>query len=63
LPVILTIANAQVPVIYAGSAGGSVSGLIKVQATIPANTPSGIAPVVLTVGLAPTQRNVFISIK
>jgi uncharacterized protein (TIGR03118 family) len=63
LPVILTIANAQVPVIYAGSAGGSVSGLMKVQATIPANTPSGIAPVVLTVGLAPTQRNVFISIK
>lgn len=63
LPVSVMIAGLPAPITYAGSAPGSVTGVMRVVATIPATTPSGTAPVFLTIGFAISQRNVFIAVK
>jgi len=63
LPVTVQIAgqNAQVP--YAGAAPGEPSGVLQVNAMIPATVPTGTSvPVVIMVGTAISQGNVTVAI-
>jgi uncharacterized protein (TIGR03437 family) len=46
----VTIGGLNAPVTYAGTAPQSFDGFLQVNATIPANAPSGAIPVVLIVG-------------
>jgi uncharacterized protein (TIGR03437 family) len=46
----VTIGGLNAPVSYAGTAPQSFDGFLQVNATIPANAPSGAVPVVLIVG-------------
>lgn len=51
LPVFVTIGGQNAEVIYAGSAPGSISGILQINARVPTSIPAGNAvPVVLTVG-------------
>jgi len=49
-PVSLTIGGQPATVIYAGSAPGDVSGVMELEAIVPANATTGASPIVLTVG-------------
>ena len=55
LPVTVTIGGVDAVVQYAGSAPGLVSGVMQVNVTIPATSPTGTVPVVVTVGTAKSQ--------
>lgn len=59
----LTIGNQPAQIIYAGSVPDYISGVMEVEAIIPAGAPSGAVPVVLTVGAASSQSGVTINIK
>jgi uncharacterized protein (TIGR03437 family) len=48
---------------YAGEAPGIISGVIQVNAKIPAGVGPGAVPVVIKVGGAPSQANVTISVR
>jgi uncharacterized protein (TIGR03437 family) len=50
-----TVGGQPATVSYSGPAPGLVSGIIQINLTIPAGTPSGNAPVVVTVGTAASQ--------
>jgi uncharacterized protein (TIGR03437 family) len=50
-----TIGGQPATVLYAGPAPGLVSGIFQINLTIPAGTPSGNAPVGVTVGTASSQ--------
>jgi uncharacterized protein (TIGR03437 family) len=65
--VFVTIAGQSVPVTYAGGAPGLVAGLMQVNAQIPANilnpfTGPVAIPVVVLVGITPSQSNVTITV-
>jgi uncharacterized protein (TIGR03118 family) len=62
LPVILTIGSQTARVLYAGTAIGSVQGVMQIEALIPAGL-TGAVPVSLMVGTASSQANVTISVK
>jgi uncharacterized protein (TIGR03118 family) len=62
LPVSLTIGGQTAQVLYAGSAIGSVQGVMQIEALIPAGL-TGAVPVVLTVGTTTSQANATISVK
>jgi uncharacterized protein (TIGR03437 family) len=68
LPVSATMAGQQVSVAYAGGAPGNVAGLMQVNLQIPSNLVQTVAagpisvPVVVSVGFAPSQTNVTISV-
>ena len=55
LPVSVTIGGLDAVVTYAGSAPGLVSGVMQVNAIIPAGVGLGAQPVVVTVGTVKTQ--------
>jgi uncharacterized protein (TIGR03118 family) len=63
LPVTLSIGGSPAQVLYAGSIPGSVSGLMEVEAIVPAGAATGADPVVLTVGTATSQTNVTLNVK
>ena len=63
LPVSLTIGGVSAQVLYAGSAPGTVAGVMEVEAIIPAGAASGAAAILLTVGAASSQANVTVSVK
>ena len=48
--VAVTIGGQSAKVVYAGEAPGLISGVLQVNAVVPANVPSGPQPVTLTVG-------------
>lgn len=50
-------------VIYAGGTPGSISGLYQINIRIPASTPNGDIPVVLTIGGISSQNNATIPVK
>jgi uncharacterized protein (TIGR03437 family) len=50
LPVTVTIGNQPATVLFAGEAPGLVSGVLQVNAMIPAGLGAGNQPVVLSVG-------------
>jgi uncharacterized protein (TIGR03118 family) len=60
--VTLSIGGKDAQVIYAGTALGSVQGVMQVEALVPAGV-TGTAPVVLTVGGVASQPNVTIAVK
>lgn len=62
LPVSLTIGGQQARVLFAGTAFGSVQGVLQVEALIPSGV-TGTVPVVLTVGAAGSQTTATISVK
>jgi uncharacterized protein (TIGR03437 family) len=63
LPVTLTIGGSAAQVLYAGSIPGSVSGLMEVEAIVPAGAATGADAVVLTVGTTPSQTSVTVNVK
>jgi uncharacterized protein (TIGR03118 family) len=62
-PVSLTIGGVSATVLYAGEAPGGVSGVMEVEAIVPATAASGADPVLLTVGTVTSQANVTVSVK
>lgn len=63
LPVTVTIGGSLAQILYAGEAPGFV-GLFLVNARVPASlTTTGLVPVVLTVGTAPSQPGVTIAVR
>ena len=64
LPVSVTIGGQPAEVLYAGSAPGLVSGVLQVNARIPAGVTTGPAiPVVVTVGGASSQAGVTLAVR
>ena len=68
-PVSLTIAGQPATVVYAGSAVGSVAGLMEVEAIVP-TLPAGVGagttgpvPIVLTVGSASSQTTATLFVR
>jgi len=63
LPVRVTIGGQEAEVLYAGSAPGLVSGVLQVNARVPAGIPSGAVPVVVAVGGANSQAGVTLAVR
>jgi uncharacterized protein (TIGR03437 family) len=64
LPVTVRIGGLEAEVFYAGAVPGMVTGLLQVNARVPAGPPSGsTVPVVLTVGSASSQTGVTMAVR
>jgi uncharacterized protein (TIGR03437 family) len=66
LPVAVTIGGLSIPtsdIAYAGEAPLNVSGVIQVNAKIPAGVGPGPVPVVMIVGGVPSQANLTVSVR
>jgi uncharacterized protein (TIGR03118 family) len=63
LPVSLTVGAQTAQVLFAGSEPGGISGVMEVEAVIPAGAATGPAVMVLTVGTGSTQANVTVFVK
>jgi uncharacterized protein (TIGR03437 family) len=61
-PVTASIGGQQADVVYAGSAGGQVSGLFQANLRVPSSLPAGPAAVTLTVGLT-SQPGVTVALQ
>jgi uncharacterized protein (TIGR03437 family) len=62
LPVTVTIGGKPAATNYAGSAPGSVEGVIQVNAQIPSGLAAGNVPVVVVVGTSSTQPGVTVAV-
>ena len=62
-PVSLTIGGQPATILYAGAAPGQVSGLLQVNAIVPASIASGAQPIVLTIGSSNSQQGVTVAIQ
>jgi uncharacterized protein (TIGR03437 family) len=51
-PVSVRVGGMEAEVLYAGAAPGLVSGVLQINARLPANLAGGEAPVVVTIGAA-----------
>jgi len=63
LTVTATVAGVNAPILYAGPAPGEVNGVLQVDLTIPAGTPSGPQPVVILVNGVASQGGVTVAVK
>jgi uncharacterized protein (TIGR03437 family) len=64
LPVTVQISGENAQIFYAGAAPGEPSGVLQVNAQIPADAPRGTnVPVVITVGNVSSQAGVTVAIK
>ncbi|MCW5982820.1 MAG: SBBP repeat-containing protein [Bryobacteraceae bacterium] len=64
LGVVVTIGGVQAPIHYAGAAPTLVSGVLQINAQVPANAPSGRAvPVVVRVGDNPSPAGITVAIR
>ena len=63
LPATVTIGGQTASVSYYGDAPGLVDGVLQINATIPAGTPSGAQPVQFTVGAVSSQPGVVVYVK
>jgi uncharacterized protein (TIGR03437 family) len=64
LPVTVTIGGVNAMVTYQGSAPGEVSGVLQVNAVVPAGvTPGAAVPVVISVGGRPSQAAVTLAVR
>ena len=63
LPVSVTIDGKSAKVLYAGAAGGTVSGVIQVNVRLPVGIHSGPVPVVLRVGSGVSQPGVTLAVQ
>lgn len=59
----VTIGGRNADVLYAGGAPFLVAGILQINARIPPGTPSGPAPVVVTIGTASSQAGVTVAVK
>ena len=48
---------------YYGSAPGAIYGVMQVNVQIPANAPTGVQPIVVSVGNFPTQASVTVTVQ
>ncbi|MBZ5601155.1 MAG: hypothetical protein LAO79_02500 [Acidobacteriia bacterium] len=49
---------------YAGSAGGSIAGLLQINAVVPASvTPGAAVPILVTIGGVPSQSGVTMAVQ
>jgi uncharacterized protein (TIGR03118 family) len=62
-PVAVTIGGQPATVIYAGSAPGQISGVMQIEAVVPATAGTGAVPVVVTMGTATSQPGATITLK
>ena len=62
LPVSMTIDGKAAKALYAGAAGGTVSGVIQVNVRLPDDIHSGLVPVVLHVGSGVSQPGVALAV-
>jgi uncharacterized protein (TIGR03437 family) len=58
-----TVAGQPATVDYAGDAPGLVAGVLQVNITIPAGTPSGAQPVVINVGGVNSQSGITVYVQ
>jgi len=59
-PVTVTIGGAPAQVDYKGAAPGLIAGLIQINATVPSGLTPGPVPVVVQIGMAPSQNNLTV---
>ncbi len=63
LPVTATVNGAAATVVYSGSAPGLIAGVMQINVEIPAGTPSGNAPITISVGGVATQAGVTVAVR
>jgi len=63
LPVSVTIGGLPATVVYAGGVSGQTAGLLQLNVMVPASAPSGLLPVVLTVGANSSQWGATIAVR
>jgi uncharacterized protein (TIGR03437 family) len=63
LPVAALINGQPATITFFGEAPGDVSGVLQVDVTIPPNTPSGAAPLVISVGTNSSQALVTVAVQ
>jgi uncharacterized protein (TIGR03437 family) len=63
LPVTVTIGGLPAQVVYAGGVSGQTAGLLQLNVTVPPSAPSGLLPVVLTVGTNSSQWGATIAVR
>ena len=63
LPVTVTVDGQTADVLYAGDAPGLASGILQVAIRIPASTRSGEVPVIVKVGVTPSQPAVTVAVR
>jgi uncharacterized protein (TIGR03437 family) len=63
LPVSVTIGAQPAAVLYRGGEPGGVSGVMEIEAIVPAAAASGIDALLLTVGTANSQTGVTVAVK
>ncbi len=63
VPGTVTIGGQPATIQYYGDAPGLVSGILQINAVVPAGTPSGPQPVVLTVGAFSSQPNLNVYVQ
>ena len=63
LPVSVQVGGIGAEVLYAGAAPGQVAGLFQVNLRVPEGIASGLMPIVLSVGGAPSQTGVVLAVR
>jgi uncharacterized protein (TIGR03437 family) len=63
LPVLVSIGGQSAEVVYVGSAGGQISGLLQANVRVPATAPSGSVQVTLTIGGGSSQVGVTVALQ
>jgi uncharacterized protein (TIGR03437 family) len=63
LPLRVTIGGVQAPVTFFGEAPGVVSGVMQINAQIPAGLPSGDLPLLVSLGGVSSRTGVTVSVK
>ncbi len=63
LPVSVQVGGIDAEVLYAGAAPGQVAGLLQVNLRVPEGIASGLVPIVVSVGGAPSQTGVVLAVR
>ena len=63
LPVSVQVGGVDAEILYAGAAPGQVAGLLQVNLRVPEGIASGLLPIVLSVGGAPSQPGVMLAVR
>ena len=63
LPVSVTIGGVPAEIAYFGGVSGVTAGLMQLNVRVPANAPTGLLPVLLTVGANTSQREATIAVR
>ncbi len=63
LPVTVQVGGVDAEVLYAGAAPGQVAGLLQVNVRVPQSVASGLIPIIVSVGGAPSQPGVVLAVR